>query len=965
MPYRGRARGRSRQTEEDVGAVGPPIPPPPSFSDDSSQVGLAAQKIAGLQISQPTSGITEAPAPYSRRSESGFMPPPRSDSGIAASSPSPAATPELPPRQVREAMPESAGAAAAAATEVEATGAIPKRRESAAPHRGQPPDSRSARSGQSNFIDETIFGGYSKENKKEFMSYVSHDTRGGVTREGESGNQKDKWSEDLPIYANCFPLTDCVGNVHLVQYHVSFDPVQDSTRRRTALLREHIDRFTEEPAQAHAIFDGAVLFLPGTVPLRNDRTEFSRVIPNEGGEPQTITIKKTADLSTQSPTVKQILNRIFRDAQAATGLVLIGRHYFNPDRPTRMPKYDIDIWPGFSTRIDQFDNGVMVSIDTISKVMKRKNVLEQMKMWAEQNEATVRTKAEKEIIGETVLTRYNNKNYVIDGIDWDASPDNVFKKRDGTEVTIRQYYKTTYDMDVSDNQPLLVHRPKPKEQRMRDLQGLEGPIFLIPELCYVTGLGTMRQDMTTMREVAKATRFNPAERVHHIEGLVEGLHANPGAVAELDKLNLRFQPSPVQVQGAKLMPLTEVRQGGQGLRYQRDQADWSRALADSRFNDGVTLDKWHVLLPKRAKASGPNFVHEMTLVGQRVGMRVEKPEYHELQGDAGRDYIQCLERIETGQLIMCILPDDRKDRYDAIKQLLCCNRPIASQLVLHKTTTKEKILRSIATKVLLQINCKLRGSPWDAHLPFKKEGVLMVVGVDTFVDAKTSSKTSCKANGALVASYDAQATKWYSRPLLSSRENVVEGLKKSFRDALLNYRRHNPKLPDRVVIYRDGVGEGQLANVHKNETAAYLGACQDIDPDYNPKLTVIVVTKRVPMRFFLKRGPNEYVNPRPGTMVDATVTKHQSEMYDFYIVSQSTNQGTVSPTHYNIIHDNSGWTMDRHQLLAYKLCHLYYNWAGAIRVPAPCQYAHKLAFLVNQNLHKPPSEVLQDRLWYL
>ena len=37
----------------------------------------------------------------------------------------------------------------------------------------------------------------------------------------------------------------------------------------------------------------------------------------------------------------------------------------------------------------------------------------------------------------------------------------------------------------------------------------------------------------------------------------------------------------------------------------------------------------------------------------------------------------------------------------------------------------------------------------------------MVVGIDTFVDAKTSGKTSCKANGALVASYDPQATKWY------------------------------------------------------------------------------------------------------------------------------------------------------------------------------------------------------------
>ena len=41
----------------------------------------------------------------------------------------------------------------------------------------------------------------------------------------------------------------------------------------------------------------------------------------------------------------------------------------------------------------------------------------------------------------------------------------------------------------------------------------------------------------------------------------------------------------------------------------------------------------------------------------------------------------------------------------------------------------------------------------------------------------------------------------------------------------------------------------------------------------------------------------------------------------------------MSPTHYNVIHDFSGWNLDRHQMLAYKLCHLYYNWAGAIRVP--------------------------------
>lgn len=38
---------------------------------------------------------------------------------------------------------------------------------------------------------------------------------------------------------------------------------------------------------------------------------------------------------------------------------------------------------------------------------------------------------------------------------------------------------------------------------------------------------------------------------------------------------------------------------------------------------------------------------------------------------------------------------------------------------------------------------------------------------------------------------------------------------------------------------------------------------------------------------------------------------------------------------------------------------------GIIRVPAPCQYAHKLAFLVGQSIHREPNLMLSDRLYYL
>lgn len=51
--------------------------------------------------------------------------------------------------------------------------------------------------------------------------------------------------------------------------------------------------------------------------------------------------------------------------------------------------------------------------------------------------------------------------------------------------------------------------------------------------------------------------------------------------------------------------------------------------------------------------------------------------------------------------------------------------------------------------------------------------------------------------------------------------------------------------------------------------------------------------------------------------------------------------------------------------LTFKLCHLYWNWTGTIRVPAPCKYAHRLAFLSGQYLHSEPGIQLSDKLFFL
>ena len=49
-------------------------------------------------------------------------------------------------------------------------------------------------------------------------------------------------------------------------------------------------------------------------------------------------------------------------------------------------------------------------------------------------------------------------------------------------------------------------------------------------------------------------------------------------------------------------------------------------------------------------------------------------------------------------------------------------------------------------------------------------------------------------------------------------------------------------------------------------------------------------------------------------------------LYDFYLVSQSVRQGTVTPIHYVVSYDEILMRPEFLQRVTYKLTHLYYNW---------------------------------------
>ena len=73
----------------------------------------------------------------------------------------------------------------------------------------------------------------------------------------------------------------------------------------------------------------------------------------------------------------------------------------------------------------------------------------------------------------------------------------------------------------------------------------------------------------------------------------------------------------------------------------------------------------------------------------------------------------------------------------------------------------------------------------------------------------------------------------------------------------------------------------------------------------------------------------------------------------------------MTPAHYQILFDTINLQTEHIQRLTYSLCHLYYNWPGTIRVPAPCHYAHKISFLVGQSIHTECEPKIRDKLFFL
>ncbi|CAG9764078.1 unnamed protein product [Ceutorhynchus assimilis] len=766
------------------------------------------------------------------------------------------------------------------------------------------------------------------------------------TRPDTCKSKKGSDGTVIRLKANYFQLISAT-KWGLNQYRVDFNPPIDDTRARKKLVANGIRPFNV----TGYLFDGTVLYTPNR--LHPEPCEF--VSQDETTQQNIkVEIRMVGEVNEGDYHYLQLFNIIIRKCFNYMNFQLLGRNYFDPNLKVAIHEHNLELWPGFLTSMKQYEQNIMLNVDLSFKVLRTDKVYDLLLECGSSRDP--KQEFQKRVIGAIVLTEYNNKTYRIDDVDFKKTPDDTFTKRDGSQISYRQYFQERYQIRIQHNeQPLLVSRSKPREIRA----GMPDLVVLLPELCIMTGLSDkQRENFQLMRSMGEHTRVNPGDRMRKLLQFVERLRACPAALEEIRRWDLKLADCLIELQGRVLPQESLLLRSNQPIQG-GEEADWTRNLRTAPMYHIVNVDKLAIIAPSRVTQAAQEFGQMLSKVGKGMSMNINSKVFA-ISDDRNSSYISEIEKVHAQMkpsMVMVVLTNNSGDRYNAIKKKCYIDNALPCQVMVARNLTSKGTM-SIATKVAIQMNCKMGGAPWATTTPKNT----MVVGYDVCRDTAQRSKSFA----GMVASMDQGCTQYFSMAIEHAFEQELSSNIASFMLlACKRYQQINKVIPERILVYRDGVGDGQIQYVKEFEVEMIkTKLSEELYRDVPLKMAYIIVSKRINTKIFRAQANqrNDF-NPPPGTVVDDVIT--WPERYDFYIVSQCVRQGTVAPTSYNVIEDTLGIDANKLQKFTYKMCHMYFNWSGTVRVPAPCQYAHKLAFLTAQSLHRPASSALNNTLYYL
>ena len=420
-------------------------------------------------------------------------------------------------------------------------------------------------------------------------------------------------------------------------------------------------------------------------------------------------------------------------------------------------------------------------------------------------------------------------------------------------------------------------------------------------------------------------------------------------------------------------------------------------MQDIRYREGKELPNWSFLKLDVAGMSHPhNFravqaaIDRFRGVADKNGLKsptdpvgaytlwISGPKDQSL-----KTYLNSCVKDYKIKLLIVVLPRKDTRLYQAVKRIGDVELGLHTVCVVNKKFCEGS--ESYHGNVALKINLKLGGinhGPRNNTLGIIEENKTMIVGIDV-THPSPGSSSNCPSVAAMVASVDDKLGQWpavlslqYATQSsadqqapgcqLAPRQEIVSGIGKMLDTRLhLWYENHKVgetagRLPENILVYRDGVSEGQYKAVIEGEIKAIETRCKDRYKRQGqalPRVTFIVVAKRHHTRFFPQKNvqrshKDKLGNPKNGTVVDNGVTDDRT--WDFFLQSHTPLQGTARPAHYVVL-KNEIFTRneveaspnqytnvaDIIESVTYNLCWLYGRTTRSVSYCTPAYYADR------------------------
>uniref|UniRef100_A0A1Y9GLL1 Argonaute 1 n=1 Tax=Anopheles arabiensis TaxID=7173 RepID=A0A1Y9GLL1_ANOAR len=762
----------------------------------------------------------------------------------------------------------------------------------------------------------------------------------------------------IVLRANHFQITMPRGFVH--HYDINIQPDKCPRKVNREIIETMVHAYSKMFGALKPVFDGRNnLYTRDLLPIGNDRVELEVTLPGEGKDRVfRVTIKWVAQVSlfNLEEALEGRTRQIPYDAILALDVVMrhlpsmtytpVGRSFFSsPDGYYHPLGGGREVWFGFHQSVRPSQWKMMLNIDVsatafykaqpviefMCEVLDIRDINEQRKPLTDSQ----RVKFTKEIKGlkieithcGTMRRKYRVCNVTRRPAQMQSFPLQL-ENGQTVECTVAKYFLDKYKMKL--RYPHLPCLQVGQEHKHT---------YLPLEVCNIVAGQRCIKKLTDMQTstMIKATARSAPDREREINNLVRRADFNNDAYVQ--EFGLTISNNMMEVRG-RVLPPPKLQYGGR-VSSMSGQNKVSLALPNQgvwdmrgkQFFTGVEIRVWAIacFAPQRTVREDAlrNFTQQLQKISNDAGMPIiGQPCFCKYA--TGPDQVEPMFRYLKStfshlQLVVVVLPG-KTPVYAEVKRVGDTVLGMATQCVQAKNVNKTS--PQTLSNLCLKINVKLGGIN-SILVPSIRPKVfdepVIFLGADvTHPPAGDNKKPSIAA---VVGSMDAHPSRYAATVRVQQhRQEIIQELSSMVRELLIMfYKSTGGFKPHRIILYRDGVSEGQFPHVLQHELTAIREACIKLEADYKPGITFIVVQKRHHTRLFCadkKEQSGKSGNIPAGTTVDVGIT-HPTE-FDFYLCSHQGIQGTSRPSHYHVLWDDNHFESDELQCLTYQLCHTYH-----------------------------------------